>query len=118
MKSINCVLNIVSFLLAFLILFQSCSIYKSGTLSLDEAVLNEKRVKVVFIDNEKQKFKKIVVEDEEYYGVMRYWKRSIKLNPENIKKIKELDVVMTSSVSLLIAGIPIFLLRYRDGFAP
>lgn len=56
-------------------LFQSCTVYKSTPVSLDQAVEANTKSKVFFKDNEKKIYNKITKEDDEYYG---WYKKSIK----------------------------------------
>ena len=80
-------------LLSILILFQGCSIYK-GSITLDEAVAEQKRVKVTTTQNDQPlKFQRIEYINREYKGIVIENDRSqdIKLSKEDISRIKEYD---------------------------
>jgi len=56
-------------LFTLLILFQSCRVYHKKSVTLDQAVIEQKRVKIKTVDNKTLKFKKIIHESGEYYGI-------------------------------------------------
>ncbi|MBT8235654.1 MAG: hypothetical protein KJO04_05645 [Bacteroidia bacterium] len=58
----------ISLFLATLILFQSCATYKTPS-TLEQAVQEQKEVKIVTIDDDTLKYKYIVYEDGQFYGV-------------------------------------------------
>ena len=58
MKTIKIHLKIVAFLISSMILLQGCTIYKSTTVTLDEAYKAHTKTKVFTTDNETLKFKK------------------------------------------------------------
>ena len=61
-------LKVVALFLAGLILFQSCSTYKTP-ITLEQAAQEEKSVKVITVDDDSYKYKYIVYEDGEFFGV-------------------------------------------------
>ena len=61
----------ISILLALLFLFQSCSVYHSGTADIEEAVAAENKVKIIAEDGTKYKFKKLKYEEDRLLGVTR-----------------------------------------------
>lgn len=72
MKSINQHLKIVSFFFVVLMLFQSCTVYKSASVTLEEAVKVDTKVRVVKTNGEKVKYLRIeVLDDGRFYGVKR-----------------------------------------------
>ncbi|NNK30233.1 MAG: hypothetical protein HKP04_05200 [Flavobacteriaceae bacterium] len=68
MREIKKRLKIVALSLSALILLQSCSTYKTPV-SLEKAAQEEKAVKVISIDDDTYKYKYIVYEDGQFYGV-------------------------------------------------
>ena len=70
MKTINIHLKIVAFLISLMILLQGCTVYKSTTVTLDEAYKSQTKAKVITTDNETIKFKRIDVIDGKYLGVI------------------------------------------------
>ena len=68
MKNLNKSLKVIALFLSGLILLQSCSTYKTPV-SLEKAAQEEKAVKVISIDDDTYKYKYIVYEDGQFYGV-------------------------------------------------
>ncbi len=60
----------ISFLLVFLILLQSCSVYNRPA-TVDVAVASEKKVKVITTDKQKYIFKRLENKDERLVGISR-----------------------------------------------
>ena len=68
MRKIKKRLKIVALSLAGLILLQSCSAYKTPV-TLEKAAEIEQAVKVITVDDDTYKYKYIVYEDGQFYGV-------------------------------------------------
>lgn len=68
MKNIKKRLKDIAILLSGLILLQSCSTYKAPV-TLQQAAKEEKAVKIVTVDDDSYKYKYIVYEDGQFYGV-------------------------------------------------
>ena len=90
MKTLKKGLKTISLFLSGLILFQSCATYKTPT-TLKEAVQEEKAVKIVTIDDDSYKYKYIVYEDGQFYGVKDNPGEDVKF-PINTEEIA--DVMM------------------------
>lgn len=60
-----------SFLFMLLIFLQSCSVYHSGSVSAEEAVAANKKVKLITRDQQKYKFKRLVMEDDNLTGITK-----------------------------------------------
>ena len=60
-----------SILFALLLMLQSCSVYHSGTVSVDEAVAAESKVKVITEDHEKYKFQRLEKENDHLVGYVK-----------------------------------------------
>lgn len=58
-------------LLSLLLFFQSCSVYYSGSLTVDEAVAADNKVKVVTEDNQKYKFRELQKNDDQLTGITK-----------------------------------------------
>lgn len=104
-----------SLLLALLILFQGCSLYK-GSITLEEAVTSQKRVKVTTSENPKSlEFKRIELVNGEYRGLANRYDHSGDkiINKESITEIKEYDKtasdVVTFAPLAIIIGMGILL---------
>ena len=69
MKTINTQIKVIAFVLSVLILFQGCTVYKSTSVTLEEAVQEQRKVQITTVDNQTLKFKRIVKRNGEYYGV-------------------------------------------------
>ncbi len=59
----------IALLFTLLILLQSCRIYHRKSITLDQAIKEQKQVKIKTVDNKTLKFKKLIYEDGEYYGI-------------------------------------------------
>ena len=68
MKTLKKGLKTISLFLSGLILFQSCSAYKTPV-TLQQAAQEEKAVKIVTVDDDTYNYKYIVFEDGQFYGV-------------------------------------------------
>ena len=110
------------FLSLLLVIFQSCNIYKSSSITLEEASLINKKVKVQTAVGEKLIFKHISKEEEIYYGVKKKKGELVKtpLNQDYIAgiypKAKVASIVF--SVVFPVAIISGLLLIFMDGSTP
>jgi hypothetical protein len=59
----------LTFLLTFLILLQSCTVYKKQAVSLEEAVKAHKKTRIIMADGTVKKYRYITYRNEQYYGV-------------------------------------------------
>lgn len=57
--------------IAMSILFQSCKVYHTQNVTINEAVSSEKKVKVVLLNNEKYAFCKLIYKQEQLYGITK-----------------------------------------------
>lgn len=105
MKTLKTQLKAITWLLALTMLFQSCTIYKFTPITLDQAVLNESKVKVRTKTSQKYKFNKIEVTDGNYYGVKKAYIGIIKtpLNENEISSIKEKDKILSIVIPVVIS---------------
>jgi hypothetical protein len=115
MKRIIWYVRSTSLLLALLILFQGCSLYK-GSITLEEAVASQKRVKVTTSENPKPfEFKRIELVNGEYKGLPNRYDHSGEkiIKKESITEIKEYDKTASNVVTFapiaIIVGIGILL---------
>jgi hypothetical protein len=115
MKRIIWYVRSASILLALLILFHGCSLYK-GSITLEEAVASRKRVKVSTSENPKPlEFKRIELVNGEYKGLPNRYDHSGEkiINKEGITEIKEYDKtasdVVTFAPIMIIIGMGILL---------
>jgi len=110
MKTQKKQINLITLLFAIVMFFQSCTVYKSANVTLDQAIQNESKVKVITMNNAKFKFKRIGVEDGNYYGIKKKNNVVIRipLDQNFVKIIKEKDkplsTVLSIGIPLVIAG--------------
>ena len=110
MKTIKIHLKIVAFLISSMILLQGCTIYKSTTVTLDEAYKAHTKTKVFTTDNETLKFKKINFIDGNYYRVLswdseRHPKLDDMLIDEN--NINSIKIKNKTASTILNVGVPV-----------
>lgn len=68
-KNLNRIIN--SSLLGVLILLQSCQVYDKGSVSLEEASQTELRARVITTEEAKTKYRQIILEDQQYFGLKK-----------------------------------------------
>lgn len=97
----------IALLLAFIVLLQGCTLQKSASVTLEEAVQEQRKVQITTVDNQTLKFKRIVKRNGEYYGVK--WlndnTRDTKLFENDIEKIK----IENKTMSIIVFTPPIAL---------
>lgn len=100
MKTIRKLLKPVTLILSMLILFQGCTVYKSGYVTLDEAVRSETVVKV-YTNNKTQKFKRIEIENGRYFGVRNIYGKMVKLQIDKsmVEKVQLRDKTLSTALS-------------------
>ena len=69
MKNLKNQFRLISLFFTILILLQSCRVYHRDSVSLQQAIKEEKRVKIKTVDNKILKFKRVIYEDGRYYGI-------------------------------------------------
>ena len=110
MKSINQHLKVVAIFFVTLMLFQSCTVYKSASVSLDEASKSNTKVRVVKTNGEKVKYSRIVVlNDGQFYGVQKANRLSNNI-PINQDDIVRLNLKNRKSSTILSIGIPVVII--------
>lgn len=110
MKKIKTQIKLIAFVLSVLILFQGCTVYKSTSISLEEAVQLKRKVQISTIDNQKIKFKRIVKSDGKYFGVkwLKENTKDIMVFENDVKKIK----IENKTMSVIVSALPIALVLY------
>ncbi|WP_276391363.1 hypothetical protein [Eudoraea chungangensis] len=101
------------FFLTFLILLQSCQVYDKGSVSLEEASKTELRAKISTVDVAKIKYKKIVFENQEYFGLKKKNGNWVKfpLRQQNIETLRLQNKKKSTWATVGLAlGFPIFLI--------
>ena len=90
MKALKKWLKTIALFFTALILFQSCATYKTPV-TLEQAAQEEKAVKIVTVTDDSYKYKYIVYEDGQFYGVKDNPGEDIKF-PINAEEVS--DVLM------------------------
>ena len=113
-------LKVIAQFLAGLILLQSCSSYKTP-ITLQQAAQEEKAVKIVTVDDETYKYKYIVYQDGQFYGVKDNPGEDVKfpIETEEVTAVimqKDRGVFLKwgiiGVIVVFLISIPIFLLTY------
>ncbi|WP_370479789.1 hypothetical protein [Tamlana flava] len=117
MKTLKIYLKAVALFLSALMILQSCTVYKSTPVTLDEAVKADTKVKIEKRNGEKLKYYKIVQgEDGNYYGDEKVngLHNNILINGDEIEKIqikdKSTSTILTISIPVAWLGIGIVVL--------
>ena len=113
--------KIISYCILLLILTQSCVIYRSEELGINETV-GKGRVKIITKDGEKIKYKKIVRANQTYFGVKnKYYQPKIidKSSIDYVKVVNEPLTTVAYFVSIVAVGLGVYvgimLLFYFSG---
>ena len=122
MKTIKKHLKVFALFFSVLILIQGCTIYKSTSVTLEEASKTNNKVRVEKRNGEKVKYSKIVVlNDGNFYGVKKekYLFNNILIDQNDIDKIqlkdKTMSTILTVAIPVVIIGVIAYALR--DGIA-
>jgi hypothetical protein len=104
----------ICLLLVIALTMQSCSVYKKTTVTLNEAVIADRKVLVVKTDNTKLKFIRIEQIDGIYYGRIKTKSgtKKILLTESDLKTIRVLDKTATTigNVAIVVGSLGIVLL--------
>ena len=76
----------IALTLSALFLLQSCKVYQSKTVTVNEAILSTERVKVNNFNNESYKFESLYKENEQLYGYTKIESSTAKKLTEQIVK--------------------------------
>jgi hypothetical protein len=113
MKALKTHLKAVALFFSILIFFQGCTVYKSTSVTLNEAVKSNSIVKVTKTNGEKEKYLKIVLTDKkEFFGKNKkriegeYIDNYALIEPNTVSKIQIKDKTLSTVISI---GIPSFI---------
>ena len=107
MKAFKKQFKSVTLILSMLILFQGCTAYKLTNVTLDEAVKSEIGVRVKTKENQTLKFKKIVFDEGQFYGIKKSKGDLIKnqINEQEVKIVqlqnKKKSSVLTAATAVI-----------------
>lgn len=90
--------------LVFVILLQSCTVYKKAPISISEASATNHKVLIIKNDDTKLELKKIELVDGVYYGFIDEDRGIVKI-PLNESTIKTIRIIDKSASTLLSTGI-------------
>ena len=90
--------------LVFVILLQSCAVYKKAPVSISEASATNHKVLIINTDDTKLELKKIELVDGVYYGFIDEDRGIVKI-PLNESTIKTIRIIDKSASTLLSTGI-------------
>ncbi|MFV5687045.1 hypothetical protein ACM55M_00275 [Flavobacterium sp. ZT3R25] len=104
----------VCFLLVIVLNLQSCAVYKKAPVTLDQAVVTNRKILIIKTDNAKLKLINIEQIDGNYYGYIKT-KRKIEKIPlieSDLKTIRVLDRTTTTigNVAIVVGSLGIVLL--------
>ncbi|WP_345191300.1 hypothetical protein [Algibacter agarivorans] len=108
MKAIDRNLKLVTFFFVTLMLLQSCTVYKTPSVTLDEASKSNSKVRVKTIDNQSLKFDRIQVADNKVYGSSIINREMIitTIEKDNIEKIQLKDKTTSTILTIVsLAGV-------------
>ncbi|WP_178983498.1 hypothetical protein [Winogradskyella helgolandensis] len=111
MVSIKKQTRVISIILMSLILCQSCRVYKKENVTLKVATEEGKRVKLTTNDGTTLKFKKIVLDDNQYYGVKKTKGKEvlvpIKTNDTKLVRLhnKTMSIIYGTGIGLVVIGV-------------
>ena len=111
MKVIKLHLKQLATVLSILILMQGCTVYKSASVTLNEAYSSNSKVKVTAFENKILKYKRIRHENNQYYGIQKIQGQEVKSLMENtrIKKIQLKDKLLSIIIPMAIPLLPIII---------
>ncbi|TWO31445.1 hypothetical protein E1J38_013605 [Seonamhaeicola sediminis] len=110
MNSITKHLKLIAIILITPFLVQSCTIYKSANVSLEEAAKSESKTKIVKKDGKREKYSKVLLLDSgELYGVnwvnRKQTTDSIFIDAKTVKKVKLENKKLNSNIEGVIWAI-------------
>ena len=105
MKTSTKHLKVVALIFSVVILFQSCvTVYKSGNVTLEEAVRADTKVRITTNDNQTMKYLNITKINQEYFGIKKVHRdlTKIPIQKEDIEIVRIKDKPMSAVVGTLI----------------
>ncbi len=100
--------------LALVLMLQSCAVYKTNPVSIEQAEKAHKRVLMVRSNGQKIKLKKVITEEGKYYGIttVHGQRTKILLDEKDIKTLRPIDRSATTigNVSIVVLGVALIAL--------
>lgn len=102
-------MRLTAFFMVFVMLLQSCTVYKSVPISIDQAVQNQSEVKIHTLNHNTYRFTAIETIGGNYFGINKSAHEILRtpLNENQISTIKEKDKTLSTILDI---GIVIILL--------
>jgi len=112
MKALKRRLKSITLFFVSITMFQSCVAYQSASVTLEEAVREQKRTKINTISSKKQLYQQIVFEEGQFYGLKRLNRNMVKI-PLDTKEINDVFIQSKSKstwMTIAIIAIPLIAL--------
>ena len=116
-------MRLTAFFIVFILLLQSCTIYKTAPISIDQAIQNQSEVKIHTLNRDTYRFTAIEDIDGNYFGINKSAHEILRtpLNENQISTIKEKDKTLTTIFDVGVVFIilaPVIFLGTNGGFDP
>jgi hypothetical protein len=116
-------MRLTAFFMVFIMLLQSCTIYKTAPISIDQAIQNQSEVKIHTLNNDTYRFTAIEDIDGNYFGINKSAHEILRtpLNENQISTIKEKDKTLSTIFDVGVVFIilaPVIFLGTNGGFDP
>ena len=117
MKTIKNSMKQIALLFSIILLISSCVTYKATSLTIDELVKTQEKVRVEYKDSKIQRFQNLVLENGTYFGMMKEKLQTVKkpIEVESIKSVRVYDrtksTIVTIGVPVLLVGIAYFVAK-------
>ena len=109
MKALKNWLKLITLFYISIMMFQSCVAYQSASVSLEQAVSEQKRTRINTISRKKYHYEKIVFEEGQFYGLKKLNKNMVKI-PLDTNVINDVFIQSKSKstwVTVAIIAIPL-----------
>lgn len=116
MKTIKKQVKTIALMISVLMCFQSCKVYYRDSVSLEQAVNENKRTKLETKNNQTFVFKSIIKEKDQYFGLKKekgeiikvqiYQKdiEKLRLQNKSLSTISTISIILLTTLGLFIGG--------------
>ena len=104
MKALKKWLKSITLFFISIMMFQGCVAYQSASVSLEQAVREQKRTKINTISQKKYHYEQIVFEEGQFYGLQKLNKNMVKI-PLDTNEIDEVFIQSKSKSTWLTVAI-------------
>jgi hypothetical protein len=124
MKTLKKRNEFTTFFMVFVMLLQSCIVYKSVTITIDQAVQNQSEVKIHTLNNDTYRFTAIESIDGKYFGINKSAHEVLRTSFDenqisNIKeKDKTLSIILDIGIVIILLTPVIFVAVNGGGIVP